>query len=119
MHPTECCYRMSDLLSRTKLSGEQEDLVHNIQNSADALLHLIDDILDLSKIEAGKIELIQATFDLRKLVEDCVHLFAEAGQKASTSLVRLLRMCHHWWREIMLPHQADIIKSAQQCYQIY
>ncbi|MBK9206678.1 MAG: AAA family ATPase [Candidatus Obscuribacter sp.] len=84
--PMNAVIGMSDLLSRTKLSGEQEDLVHNIQNSADALLHLIDDILDLSKIEAGKIELIQATFDLRKLVEDCVHLFAESARAKGVHL---------------------------------
>lgn len=84
--PMNAVIGMSDLLSRTALSGEQEDLVHNIQNSADALLHLIDDILDLSKIEAGKIELCQGTFDLRKLVEDCIHLFAESARKKGVHL---------------------------------
>ena len=84
--PMNAVIGMSDLLSRTALSGEQEDLVHNIQNSADALLHLIDDILDLSKIEAGKIELIQGTFDLRKLVEDCIQLFAESARAKGVHL---------------------------------
>ncbi|MGP8246850.1 MAG: ATP-binding protein [Bryobacteraceae bacterium] len=66
----------ADLLSATPLSSDQQDYVENIRSSAYALLALINDILDLSKIEAGRLELESAPVDLRRLVENAVGLLA-------------------------------------------
>jgi CheY-like chemotaxis protein len=66
----------ADLLAATPLSSEQQDYVESIRSSADALLALINDILDLSKIEAGRLELESAPVDLRRLVENVVGLLA-------------------------------------------
>ncbi|MGA2118522.1 MAG: ATP-binding protein [Bryobacteraceae bacterium] len=66
----------ADLLAATPLSSDQQDYVENIRSSADALLALINDILDLSKIEAGRLELESAPVDLRRLVENVVGLLA-------------------------------------------
>lgn len=55
---------MSDMLTATKLNAEQKDFVSTIQSSAKTLLSLIEDVLDISKIEAGKIELDNRNFDL-------------------------------------------------------
>jgi len=46
---------MSEILEQTDLSGEQKRMVATIRNSSNALLQIIDDILDISKIEAGKL----------------------------------------------------------------
>src|SRR5262249_30505180 len=63
------------LLLETELSGEQRRYAEVAQTSGRALLALIDDILDLAKIEAGKIELESLDFDLRRTVDDVIQLF--------------------------------------------
>ena len=60
---------MATLLSDTDLSTEQRDLLNVLRSSGDTLLTIINDILDLSKIEANKLELEQAPFDLKDCVE--------------------------------------------------
>jgi signal transduction histidine kinase/ActR/RegA family two-component response regulator len=61
---------MNDLLLRTPLSQEQRQFARTIRSSGRALLALIDDILDLSRVEAGRLELRVAEFDPRRLVEE-------------------------------------------------
>ena len=65
---------MAELLVRTRLDPEQEQMATTIQASADALLAVLNDILDFSKIEAGKLELESADFDVWQLVDDCAGL---------------------------------------------
>lgn len=67
----------ASLLGSTPLSPEQEQLVHTIQSSGESLLVLINDILDYSKIEAGKINLENTPFQLHLLIEDCIELFSK------------------------------------------
>lgn len=55
---------MSDMLATTKLNAEQNDFLTTIQASAKTLLSLIEDILDISKIEAGRIEIAEDKIDL-------------------------------------------------------
>lgn len=57
-----------DLLGRTKLSKHQTDLVDTAEQSGEALLAQISDVLDFSRMEAGKLELDLAPFDVRKLL---------------------------------------------------
>ena len=71
---------MADLLLRTPLNAQQHRYVDTLRVSADSLMHLLDDVLDLSKIEAGKIELEQVTFNPHEVVEQVVLLFAAAAQ---------------------------------------
>jgi signal transduction histidine kinase/CheY-like chemotaxis protein len=66
----------ADLLAATPLSADQQDYLESIRSSAYALLALINDILDLSKIEAGRLELESAPVDLGRLVENAVGLLA-------------------------------------------
>ena len=61
---------MTQLLESTDLTEEQQDFVDSLQTSGDSLLALVNDILDLSKIEAGKINFEPAEFDLRRAIED-------------------------------------------------
>ncbi len=68
---------MTDLLLGSKLNPEQERYAQTVHQSAESLLNIINDILDLSKIEAGKLKLEAIDFDLQETVEDVVHLFVE------------------------------------------
>ncbi|MBI1898992.1 MAG: response regulator, partial [Acidobacteria bacterium] len=71
---------MIDLLLDTPLAAEQREYAQTIKHSADALLVIINDILDLSRIEAGKLELEQVSFPLRGTISECVSLI---GLKAA------------------------------------
>ena len=74
---------MIDLLSQTQLTGEQTDYVDTLRTSSDALLTILNDILDLSKIQAGKMRLHVAPLALQPLLNRLHSLFAyRAGQKS-------------------------------------
>jgi CheY-like chemotaxis protein len=61
---------MNSLLMQTQLSEQQLGYVRTIRSSGNALLALINDILDLSRVEAGRLELVLAEFDPRRLVDE-------------------------------------------------
>ncbi len=77
---------MTDMLSKTPLNDEQQKFASVIQESGSALLEVINDILDFSKIEAGKLELNLTLFDLRKLVEEIINMFASLAHSKGLSL---------------------------------
>src|SRR6266567_1535248 len=68
---------MIELTRQTKLDPKQHRYIATARRSAEILLGIINEILDISKIEAGKIELEQAAFDLREVVEDVTETFAD------------------------------------------
>jgi len=73
---------MSELLSTTRLSGEQRECAEVIQTSARTLLTLVEDVLDISAIEAGKVRIRNHEFSLRRLVENVqLMLQPNAGAK--------------------------------------
>jgi PAS domain S-box-containing protein len=74
--PMNAVIGMTDLLLGTELTGEQREFAEIVHASGDALLHVIDDILDYSKIEAGKLELEHEPFDLRECVERALEIVA-------------------------------------------
>ena len=72
---------MLELLSSSNLDEEQRAQLLTVQNSSESLLTILNDILDLSKIEAGKIELENTEFDLGALTEEVCTLFMPAAVK--------------------------------------
>lgn len=66
---------MTNLLDKTSLDAEQKEYVHGLQQSSSSLHALIDDILDLSKIEANKYKLSIAEFDLFDLTHGVMQMF--------------------------------------------
>lgn len=78
---------MADLLARTKLDPRQHEYLSTIRNSGESLLVLINDILDLSKVESGKIELELVHFEPGSLVEQTLGLFTELARKKRIELV--------------------------------
>ena len=76
----------STLLLDTPLSPDQQEHVSAIRTSGDALLSQINAILDLSKIEAGKLELELIPCELRSAIEDSIEILAEAARKKGLML---------------------------------
>jgi len=74
--PMNSVIGMSDLLLKTGLSEQQHLFASGILDSATILLDIINDILDFSKVESGKIEIKEAPFDLRTLLENVGELLA-------------------------------------------
>ena len=74
--PMNAVIGMTDLLLGTELTGEQREFAEVVHSSGDALLHVIDDILDYSKIEAGKLDLERTPFSLRDCVEGALDIVA-------------------------------------------
>jgi PAS domain S-box-containing protein len=67
---------MTHLLLETELDNDQRNLVEVIRNSSQALIHLINDTLDFSKLEAGRLEIETIDFDLRVMVDEVSALLA-------------------------------------------
>ena len=72
---------MTSLLLETKLDAEQREYVETVRDSADALLDVINEILDFSKLEAGKMTFEVIDFNLRNTIEEVANLLAPTAQK--------------------------------------
>lgn len=73
---------MVDLLMETELHDDQKEYADIIRKSADALVAVINDILDFTKMESGKMELEECPFDVQSCVQEVFSLFSmEAGRK--------------------------------------
>jgi signal transduction histidine kinase/CheY-like chemotaxis protein len=78
---------MTELLLDSPLADNQKQIAETIAQSGRALLHIINDILDFSRLEAGKLQLETIPFDICRLIEDAVGLFAVKAQAKGLELV--------------------------------
>ncbi|MCF8267739.1 MAG: response regulator, partial [Ignavibacteriales bacterium] len=81
---------MTSLLIETRLNQEQREYVEIVRTSGEALLNLINDILDYSKIEAGKMDLEEAPFQLNQCLEEAIDLTANSAEKKGLELAYLI-----------------------------
>jgi PAS domain S-box-containing protein len=84
--PLNAIIGMTSLLLDTKLALEQQDYVQTIRVSSDLLLTLINDVLDFSKIESGKLEIDHSPFNLRTCIEDALELVAPGAAEKGLNL---------------------------------
>jgi signal transduction histidine kinase len=98
---------MSELLMRTTLDDKQRRYMETLHKSGMALLQVINDILDISKIEAGKLNLEAIAFDVRRLVDDVMELFSGPAEAKGLKLIAVLP-------EMLLPeYEGDPVRIRQ------
>jgi PAS domain S-box-containing protein len=85
--PMNAIMGIADLLAKTVLSPEQDKYVQIFRRAGDNLLNLINDILDLSKVEASQLELEQTGFSLNELLEKVTEVVAVRAQEKGLALV--------------------------------
>ncbi len=86
--PMNAIIGIADLLAKTALSPEQDNYVQIFRRAGDNLLHLVNDILDLSKVEASQLELERTRFSLNDLLDKVTEMVAvrAAGERAGADL---------------------------------
>jgi signal transduction histidine kinase/HPt (histidine-containing phosphotransfer) domain-containing protein len=85
--PMNAIIGLSHLLSQTALDSEQRGFVGKVQNASRSLMNLINDVLDLSKIEAGEVVLENQPFDLPKLLRDVAEMLADQARAKHIELL--------------------------------
>ncbi len=88
--PMNAILGFTNLLQRTQLDGQQKNYVDFIQSSSENLLTLINDILDLSKIEAGMMHIEEAPFNLSGLLNSIETMFREKANQKGLQLTMFL-----------------------------
>jgi two-component system, sensor histidine kinase and response regulator len=81
---------MTEILLDTSLNARQREFAETIQSSANALLRIIDDILDFSKVEAGMVRFEHVQFNLHITVERVIDLFVQSARKKGLELAFLI-----------------------------
>ncbi len=88
---------MSNLLKDSPLNPQQVDFVRNISESGSLLLALVNDILDISKIEAGKLELESINFNLEQAIDHVVSSFSYQSRVKGVGIVtEFAQPIPHW-----------------------
>lgn len=100
---------MAELVLDSELDDDQRDCMETIRHSADTLLELINDILDLSKIEAHKLTLRKREFDLRALLEKVIK--TQGPQARSKGL----NLDYHLGPGVPMKLEGDMLRLTQVC----
>ncbi len=77
---------MIDVLNETPLEKNQKDYVETIKKSSETLLTILNDILDLSKIEAGKMDIVLKPFEMKETLDNIVALFKQKSLEKNNKL---------------------------------
>lgn len=84
--PMNTIIGMLSLISETNLNEEQIEYIELVQSASNHLLTVINDILDLSKIEAGKVQINQKEFDFRVNIKEVIDSFKSTAEKRGNTL---------------------------------
>jgi two-component system CheB/CheR fusion protein len=86
--PMNSIIGFTKVLLRTDLTGKQKEYLNAIKISGDTLIELINDILDLAKVDSGKMTFAQTPFNIRASVSAILHLFDKKTQEKNSELIK-------------------------------
>lgn len=115
---------VSNLLADTTLNAEQENLLSVIRKSGDALLEIVNDILDISKIEAGQLNLEPVNFSLYSATEDIMDIMSLRAQEQGIELlIEFVPEVKEWYigdvvriKQIILNLISNAVKFTKKGY---
>jgi len=113
---------MTELLEKTPLNNTQEEYVEGLKESSVTLHSLINDILDLSKIEAGKYQLDHSAFNLQRIVKGVLNIFKPQANKKGISLTyeidpdvpEMVMGDHNRLRQVLLNLISNAVKYTDE-----
>ncbi len=85
--PINAILGMNEMILREERESEIREYAMNIQSSGNALLSIINDVLDISKIESGKIEIIKSSYDISSLINDCYNMAAARARGKELQII--------------------------------
>ncbi|MGB5080471.1 MAG: ATP-binding protein [Burkholderiales bacterium] len=110
--PLNAIIGMNDLLRDTTLNAEQADMVKTMHEASRSMLKLIENVLDISKIEAGKVDIEETDFDLHSLVNGTTSVLAPQAE------IRGLRLVAHVMPEVPHALRGDPYHLRQVLYNL-
>lgn len=79
--PINAILGMNEMILRENRSEQIEEYAKSIYSAGSSLLYLVNDVLDISKIESGKLEITENIYDLSSFIHDCYNMIAEKAKK--------------------------------------
>lgn len=86
--PMNAVLALTELLSSTRLDERQKNYVTTINSAGESLLGVINDVLDYSKISAGKLQLEQRSMNLHRVLEDCLTIMSASAEQKGLRVLR-------------------------------
>ena len=84
--PMNAILGMTEIALRGKLDSQQRDAVEQIKMASETLITIINDILDFSKMESGKLEIVEADYDVKTLAQDVFHIMSGKVEEKNLKL---------------------------------
>lgn len=84
--PINAILGMNEMILRENRNEQIEEYAGNIRSAGNSLLYLVNDVLDISKIESGKLEIMENIYELSSFIHDCYSMVAEKAEKKGLEL---------------------------------
>ncbi len=112
---------MAQLLQTSDFNNEQQEMIDTVSSSSETLLSLVNDILDISKIESGKIELEKVNFNLHDCIKEAAHLLDAKASQNNTYIQNEFPQKEPLWfigdvtriRQIIINYLANAVKFTK------
>ena len=85
--PINAILGMNEMILRENSNEQIEEYAENIRSAGNSLLYLVNDVLDISKIESGKLEIMENIYELSSFIHDCYSMVAEKAEKKGLELI--------------------------------
>ena len=87
--PINAILGMNEMILRENRNEQIEEYAKNISSAGSSLLYLVNDVLDISKIESGKLEIMENVYELSSFIHDCYNMVVEKAEKKGLELTVL------------------------------